>query len=117
MRRRTADVRASGFTDHVLVCTHERNGEHAACAGADGQAVYDAVADWLRARDVLWSNVHLAESSCLGLCSADGTALAVHPCGEWYSEVTPADVPAVLGRIFGEDATQLGGVPADSGDR
>lgn len=114
MQRRTPAVRSSGRTDHVLVCTHDRDGEHAACAGADGHAVYDAVADWLRDRGVLWSEVQLAETSCLALCSADGTAVAVHPRGEWYSDVTPADVPELLARLFGEDASDLGdGVAAD----
>lgn len=108
MERRTADVRAAEFTDHVLVCTHDRTGEHAACAGADGRAVYDAVADWLRDRGVLWSDVHLAETSCLALCSASGTALAVHPRGEWYGEVSPSDVPTLLAQLFGEDASRLG---------
>ncbi|SEW28543.1 (2Fe-2S) ferredoxin domain-containing protein [Halobacterium jilantaiense] len=114
MQRRTSEVRASGRTDHVLVCTHARDSEHAACAGADGQAVYDAVAEWLRDRGVLWSEVQLAETSCLALCSADGTAVAVHPRGEWYSDVTPADVPALLEDLFGADAGDLGdGVAAE----
>lgn len=113
MRRRTAEVRESGFTDHVLVCTNERDGEYAACGGAGGEAVFEAVADWLRDRGVLWSEVHLARTSCLALCSADGTALAVHPRGEWYSEVTPAEVPTVLVAVFGDGASDLGdGVPA-----
>lgn len=117
MRRRTPEVRESGFTDHVLVCTNERDGEHAACAGAGGEAVYEAVADWLRDRDVLWSRVHLARTSCLALCSSDGTAVAVHPRGEWYSDVTPADVPALLAELLGGDGTELGdGVSARSGE-
>jgi (2Fe-2S) ferredoxin len=116
MQRRTADVRASAFTDHVLVCTHDRE-NHAACADADGGDVYDAVADWLRERDVLWSDVQLAECSCLALCSSDGTAIAVHPRGEWYSDVTCGDVPTLLAELFGDDASRLGdGLAADARD-
>lgn len=108
MQRRTTEIRDAGFTDHVLVCTNERQSEHAACADAGGQAVYDAIKDWLEERGVLWSQVHLAATSCLALCSADGTAVVVHPRGEWYSDVRPGDVPALLSDLFGAEATELG---------
>lgn len=108
MRDRTEEVCERGFTDHVLVCTNDRDSEYAACAEAGGREVYEAVAAWLRERDVFWSSVHLAETSCLGLCSAEGTAVVVHPRGRWYSDVTPADVPALLEAEFGPDATRLG---------
>ncbi|WP_135366551.1 (2Fe-2S) ferredoxin domain-containing protein [Halosimplex halophilum] len=112
MRDRTDEVRERGFTDHVLVCTNDRDSEYAACAEAHGDEVYEAVAAWLRERDVFWSSVHVAETSCLGLCSAEGTAVAVHPRGRWYSDVVPADVPALLEAEFGPGASRLG-VPAD----
>jgi len=108
MRERTDEVLERGFTDHVLVCTNARDSEYAACADAHGQAVYEAVAEWLRERDVFWSEVHLAETSCLGLCSAEGTAIAIHPRGRWYSDVVPADVPDLLEAAFGPEASRLG---------
>lgn len=108
MRDRTGDVLGNGFTDHVLVCTNERGSEHAACAGAHGRAVHEAVKAWLRERDVFWSRVHVAETSCLGLCSAEGTAVVIHPRGRWYSDVVPAEVPALLEAEFGADASRLG---------
>lgn len=108
MRDRTDDVRENGFTDHVLVCTNARDSEYAACADAGGEAVLDAVKAWLRERDVFWSQVHVAETSCLGLCSAEGTAVAVHPRGRWYSDVRPGEVPDLLADEFGPDATRLG---------
>jgi (2Fe-2S) ferredoxin len=108
MRDRTAEVRDGGFTDHVLVCTNGREAEHACCAGADGHEVYDAVKRWLRDRGAFWSRVYVAETSCLGLCSADGAAVAVHPRGRWYSDVTPDDVPTLLCEEFGPDAERLG---------
>ncbi|PSP85032.1 cobalamin biosynthesis protein CbiX [Halobacteriales archaeon QS_1_68_17] len=107
MRRRTAEVRERGFTDHVLVCTNDRD-EHACCADAGGRAVHEAVVGWLRDRGVLWSEVYVATTSCLALCSEDGTAVAIHPRGEWYSDVTPADVPELLAREFGPEAGRLG---------
>lgn len=111
MRRRTAEVRDGGFTDHVLVCTNDRDGEYAACADAHGDTVYEAVGEWLRDRGVLWSSVHLASTSCLALCSEDGTAVVVHPRSEWFSDVTPDDVPELMADVFGEDATDLGTPP------
>lgn len=108
MEDRTRHVEESGFTDHVLVCTNDRESEYACCADAGGAAVLDAVKDWLRERDVFWSQVHVAETSCLGLCSESGTAVTVHPRGRWYAEVTPAEVPELLTAEFGPEATQLG---------
>ncbi|GAA0204125.1 (2Fe-2S) ferredoxin domain-containing protein [Halobaculum roseum] len=111
MRDRTDDVYENGFTDHVLVCTNARDSEYAACAEAHGDAVLEAVKGWLRDRGVFWSRVHVAETSCLGLCSADGTAVAVHPRGRWFSDVVPADVPDLLATVFGPDASDLGRSP------
>ena len=79
MNHRTADIREQGVSDHVLVCTNARGSEYPCCADASGQAVLDTVKDWLRERDVYWSRVRIAETSCLGLCSAEGTAIAIHP--------------------------------------
>lgn len=111
MLDRTAEVVDGGFTDHVLVCTNDRESDYACCADASGQAVLDAVKTWLRDRDVFWSSVHVAETSCLGLCSADGTALSIQPRNRWYSDVVPGDVPALLADEFGPEATRLGQGP------
>jgi len=108
MDDRTEAVREQGFTDHVLVCTHARDSEYAACAGAEGAAVHDAVTAWLRERDVFWSEVRVAETSCLGLCSTDGAAIAIQPRNRWYADVLPGDVPDLLSAEFGADATRLG---------
>lgn len=108
MRDRTAEVHDRGFTDHVLVCTNDRASEYASCSGAHGPAVYEAVTGWLRERDVFWSHVYVAETSCLGLCSAAGTAIAIHPRDRWFSDVRPGDVPDLLRDEFGPDASRLG---------
>lgn len=110
---RTEEVLANGFTDHVLVCTNDRDSEYSSCAAAHGPAVYEAVKSWLHDRDVFWSHVHVAETSCLGLCSADGTAIAIQPRNRWYSDVLPEEVPDLLCEEFGADASKLGeGTPA-----
>jgi len=108
MRSRTEDVLENGFSDHVLVCTNARDSEYACCAEAYGDEVYAAVKSWLRERDVFWSRVHVAETSCLGLCSTEGTAIAIHPRNRWYSDVLPEDVPELLEGEFGADASRLG---------
>lgn len=108
MQHRTEDVLEEGFSDHVLVCTNARDSEYACCADAHGQAVLEAVKDWLRQRDVFWSRVRVAETSCLGLCSAEGTAVAVQPRNRWYSDVVPDEVPELLESEFGPDAARLG---------
>lgn len=107
MKRRTEEVREEGFTDHVLVCTNDRDSEYACCAGVGGAAVLTAVKEWLRERDVFWSHVYVAETSCLGLCSEDGAAIVIQPRNEWYSDVTPAEVPDLLAAEFGENAGRL----------
>lgn len=117
MNDRTGEVHENGFTDHVLVCTNDRDSEYASCADAHGQAVLDAVRTWLRDRGVFWSHVHVVETSCLGLCSADGTAIAIQPRSRWYSDVTPEDVPELLSGEFGPDAERLGvGSPNADGE-
>jgi (2Fe-2S) ferredoxin len=116
MKDRTEDVRADGFTDHLLVCTNDRDSEYACCAEAHGAAVFETVTDWLRERGVFWSQVHVAETSCLGLCSAEGTAIAIHPRNRWYSDITPEDVPELLAAEFGPEATRLGVQPDSQRD-
>lgn len=108
MRERTADVHENGFSDLVLVCTNDRESEYACCADAHGPAVYEAVASWLRDRGVFWSHVYVAETSCLGLCGAEGTAIAIQPRDRWYSDVRPEGVPDLLADEFGADASNLG---------
>jgi (2Fe-2S) ferredoxin len=117
MEDRTAEVRERGFTDHVLVCTTDRD-DHACCGDAGGEAVFDAVVDWLRERDVLWSRVYVAETGCLGLCSEGGAAVAIQPRNRWYSDVTSDDVSELLADEFGAEASRLGVAPgAVSGRR
>lgn len=107
MQDRTEDVLENGFSDHVLVCTNARESDYAACAEAHGQEVYEAVKTWLRERGVFWSRVHVAETSCLGLCSAEGTAVVIYPRSRWFSDVTPEEVPDLLESEFGADAQCL----------
>lgn len=116
MRDRTADVRESGFADVVLVCTNGRDSEYACCADAGGPAAYEAVRSWLRDRGLFWSHVSLVETSCLGLCSAEGAAVGIQPRDRWYSDVRPGDVPDLLGEEFGDVGSDAGATASSRRD-
>ena len=92
----------------VLVCTNARDSEYACCADVGGQETLEAVKSWLRDRNAFWSPISVTETGCLGLCSEEGTAIAIQPRNEWYSDVTPADVPDLLESEFGPNAERVG---------
>jgi len=114
MKDRTADHRER-LDAHVLVCTNSRD-DYDCCADAGGEETLAAVKDWLRERDAFWSSISVAETGCLGLCSEGGAAISIQPRNEWYSDVQPDDVPALLESVFGPEANRVGvdvGQPAD----
>jgi (2Fe-2S) ferredoxin len=104
MNERTAEHR-DRLDAHVFVCTNDRDGEHACCGDVGGEAVETAVKEWLRERDAFWTAVSVSTTSCLGLCSENGTAVTIQPQNEWYSDVSPEDVPRLLETAFGPDAS------------
>lgn len=112
MNKRTNEIIEEGCTDLVLVCTNNRNSEYACCANVDGDEVAVAVREWLRERNAYWTDVYVVETSCLGLCSENGVALTIQPRNEWYSDIVPREVPNLLEKIFGPDATKLGISPS-----
>ncbi|RQG87079.1 (2Fe-2S) ferredoxin domain-containing protein [Natrarchaeobius halalkaliphilus] len=115
MKRRT-DRQRDRVGAHVLVCTNGRDSEYACCRDAGSDAVVQAVKTWLRDRDAFWSPIAVTTTGCLGLCSEDGTAIAIQPRNEWYADVTPDDVPALLAREFGTDAGSIDGRAVDAVD-
>ncbi|SFC07182.1 (2Fe-2S) ferredoxin [Halobiforma haloterrestris] len=116
MNRRTEQQR-DRIGAQVLVCTNDRDSEYACCADVGADEVVAAVESWLRDRNAFWSPIAVTETACLGLCSEDGTAVAIQPRDEWYADVTPADIPDLLEREFGPEAESIderavdGGVP------
>lgn len=108
MHDQTEKVHEQGFTDIVLVCTNNCNSEKACCAEAYGEEVYDKVKLWLHERDVFWSHVYVSETSCLGLCSSAGAAIAIQPRNRWFSDVKPDEVTDILEDEFGPKASELG---------
>jgi (2Fe-2S) ferredoxin len=105
--KRCTDQQTTRLAAHVFVCTNERDSEYAACAEAGAEGTVEAVKSWLRDRDAFWSPVGVSTTDCLGLCSADGTALTIQPRNEWYAEVQPDDVPGLLAEEFGPDAERI----------
>lgn len=106
MKRRTPQQRER-LSAFVFVCTNDRNGEYACCRDAGADETLEAVKSWLRERNAFWSPVGVATTDCLGLCSEGGTAIAIQPRDEWYSDVRPDDVPALLEAEFGPDADRM----------
>ena len=107
MKRRT-DHQRERLKAQVFVCTTDRDGEYACCADAGGKETVEAIKSWLRDRNAFWSPISVTETQCLGLCSEGGTALAIQPRNEWYSDVQPEDVPALLESEFGPNADRVG---------
>lgn len=104
------DAHRDRLDSHVLVCTNDRDSEYACCADAGAEEVVDAVKSWLRERDAFWTSISVGTTSCLGLCSEDGTAIAIQPRNRWYAAVTPDEVPSLLEAEFGPDAEWVGPV-------
>jgi len=102
MKCRTDDQR-DRLEAHVFVCTNERDSDYPCCGEAGAEQTVAAVKDWLRERELYWDPIGVSTTSCLGLCSEGGTALTIQPDNEWYSDVQPADVPALLKSHFGTD--------------
>lgn len=107
MKRRTEQQRTR-LAATVFVCTNDRDSTYACCADAGAEAVVAAVNSWLRDRNAYWSPIAVVETSCLGMCSEDGTAIAIQPHDEWFADVTPDDVPELLEAEFGPDADATG---------
>jgi len=107
MKHRTSEHRER-LDAHVFVCTQTRDSEYACCADAGGEETLAAVKGWLRDRDAFWSTVSVTETGCLGLCSEGGAAISIQPRNEWYSDVQPEYVPALLESAFGPDAERVG---------
>lgn len=106
MKRRT-DQQRDRLAAHVFVCANDRDSEYACCADAGAEETVDAVRSWLRERNAFWSPIGVTTTGCLALCSEGGTAIAIQPRDEWYSDVRPDDVPDLLEAAFGPNADRV----------
>ncbi len=84
----------------VFVCTHTRDDGRDACANTGaGEEIYQRLRIGIHDAG-LKKKVRVTHSGCLNLC-AQGPNLLVYPDGDWYSEVAPGDVPAILKKLTG----------------
>ncbi|MDE2039368.1 MAG: (2Fe-2S) ferredoxin domain-containing protein [Elusimicrobia bacterium] len=92
------DRKPQPYRRTVFVCVNKR-GDGLACAneGRDGEAICAALKTGVKQAG-LKGRVRVARSGCLDLC-AKGPNLLVYPEGDWYSGVSLADVPALLGLL------------------
>jgi len=94
--------RESPALSTIMICVNERFGPTAvSCGGSDSVAIADAVESGLKERQLV---IEVDRIHCLGLC-AKGPNLRFFPGGDWFNEVTVADVPQILDRL--EDASGL----------
>ena len=107
MQRQT-DRQRERLDAQVFVCTNDRDADYACCADVGGQETLEAVKSWLRERNAFWNSIAVIETGCLGLCSEEGTAIAIQPRDEWYADVRPDEVPTLLEAAFGPDAERVG---------
>lgn len=93
MQRKEVPFQATAF-----VCVNAREGK-AACGnpGAGGAELCKTLKDEVK-RLGLKGTVRVARSGCLDRCS-EGPNLFLYPAGEWYSGVSPDDVPEILRRL------------------
>jgi (2Fe-2S) ferredoxin len=84
---------------HVLVCGNRRAADDPLGSGCAerGDAVYDALKA-AGGRRGLVARVWVTKTYCLGLCPRSGCTVGVYPARAFFTEVTPADVDAILAR-------------------
>ena len=93
------DKKAVPFQKTVFVCVNAREGERVSCgaAGRGGVELCESLKHAVKEKG-LKGKVRVAKSGCLDLCEQGPNAF-VYPGGEWLSNVTIADVPAILEKL------------------
>ena len=91
------------FRYHVLICDQQKPEGVPCCAIRGSAKVIETLRKEVAERG-LSNDVQITPCASLGLCDR-GPNLVVYPEGVWYSNVTPQDVPEIVGTHF-----QAGGV-------
>lgn len=89
------------FRFHVFVCDQQKPEGVPCCAARGAGQVLEALRREINARG-LENEVQVTACGSLGLCE-HGPNLVVYPEGFWYSGVTAADVPEIVGSHFQAD--------------
>lgn len=84
------------------MCTNARPATDplGAGCGARGTEVYDAMKRAVT-RGGLVSRVWVSRTHCLGVCPAEGAAVAVSPTGALFTEVTARDADGLVAAVRG----------------
>ena len=88
----------SPYVCHVLVCTNDRHGVRKACADGESSKLREHLKELVRQTPELKGRVRVSSAGCLGLC-AQGPNVILYPQAIWFSGVTLADAPRLLGEI------------------
>lgn len=94
------DKKPVPYARTLFVCTHSRaSGERKSCGnpGEEGPAVLAALKEEVDKRG-LKGKVRVCRSGCLDLCEKGPNAF-LYPTGEWFSGLSPADVPALVKKL------------------
>ncbi len=83
---------------HVFVCTQEKPEGVPCCSAAGSFAVLNALHGELGKKG-LAEEVQVSSCGCLGVCDS-GPIMIVYPEGDWYTKLTPDDVPEIVASHF-----------------
>lgn len=94
---------------HILVCTTTRPPGHprGSCGEKGSKDLLPVFFDEMEKR-MLFGQILVTESSCLGPCPI-GATVVVYPDGTWYKGVTAADVAEIMEEhiVNGRPVTRL----------
>ena len=92
---------------HAFVCTQEKPEGVPCCAAAGSFSVLGALHRELGEKG-LAEEIQVSSCGCLGICDS-GPIMIVYPEGDWYTKLTPANVPEIVASHFqrGEKVARL----------
>ena len=94
-----ADPKQSPYACHIFVCVNDRHGARKSCADGDNPSIRIRLKEEVANRG--WRpQVRVSQCGCMGLC-ADGPNVILYPQKIWYSDVSHADVDAILSAVEG----------------
>lgn len=93
------DKKPVPYKKTVFVCVNAREGGRVACGnpGRGGVELCESLRRAVKEKG-LKGKVRVAKSGCLDLCEKGPNAF-IYPGGEWLSDVTAADVPAIVEKL------------------
>lgn len=95
------------FRYHAFVCTQEKAEGVPCCSVAGSFTVLNALHRELGTKG-LADEIQVSSCGCLGVCDS-GPVMIVYPEGDWYTKLTPNDVPEIVSSHFerGEKVARL----------